>query len=78
MITQDPSTPPSHPLFRGPYYNRRRSLLLGKPKPKISKLAGTDTWACRLLPHMTGWVPVFGFGRTPTDAYNEWKRNIGR
>jgi hypothetical protein len=47
--------------------------LPAKLKPKISKLPRTQTWACRLLPGQPGWVPVFGFGASPQEAYNDWK-----
>lgn len=47
-------------------------------KPKISKLPGTRTWACRLLPQQEGWVPVFGFGTTPAFAYKDWKHKVSQ
>jgi hypothetical protein len=61
----------SSDLFRGPYYNRRRSSL-AKPKPLISKLYGVSTWVCRVRGSRDQ-----GFGITPTAAYNAWKREIG-
>lgn len=48
-------------------------------KPLISKLAGTPTWVCRYRSSMTGGKfvsRVYGFGQTPTEAYNGWKRDM--
>jgi hypothetical protein len=63
-------------LFRGTFYNRRRSSLPARMKPLISKLPGTETWFCRYR-----WVPgmtdrVGGFGLTPTAAYKDWKHRM--
>lgn len=74
MTTQNSSTPPSHPLFQGPYYNRRRSLPVKPRKPLISKLAGTHVWVCRWRNPDDG--DLRGFGLTPTAAYNDWKRDM--
>jgi hypothetical protein len=70
MTTPNSPTPPSLPLFRGPYYNRRR--LLSQAKPKIRKLKGVDVWVCA---HQDDKSPVWALGKTPTIAYNVWKRN---
>jgi len=56
-------------LFRGTFYENRRQSLPARQKPVIRKLAGCDTWVCR-----GGGSPNLGFGLTPTQAYNAWKR----
>lgn len=73
MTTHDSSRLSRLPLFQGTFYNRRLLPPRRQAKPKISKLPGTPTWACRLLPQQPGWCPAFGFGLTPTLAYEDWK-----
>ena len=58
-------------LFRGPYYNRRRSLPVRRTKPVIRKLIGVSTWVCHMRDLSIVQRP--GFGLTPTEAYNDWK-----
>jgi hypothetical protein len=57
-------------VFRHPQ-NRRRSLP-ARQKPVVRKLVGCDTWVCHMR-HTGAQQP--GFGLTPTQAYNDWKRN---
>ena len=63
--------PKSSNMFRGPYYNRRRTLTDLLTKPLISKLPGTSTWVCVAR----GGI-VKGFGLTPAAAYNDWKQDM--
>ena len=66
MNTRSSPTHKLLPLFRGPYYKRRR--LKDLSRPVISKLPGVDTWVCQYR-----WGHIKGFGLTPTQAYNAWK-----
>jgi hypothetical protein len=52
-------------------YSRRRPLPKTQ-KPLIRKLVGVQTWVCHLRFHRT--CIVFGFGLSPVEAYNDWKR----
>ena len=52
-------------VFRHPL-NRRQSLQV---KPRIRKLIGAEFWVCMHRPS-----GPHGFGVTPGDAYENWKR----
>ena len=71
--TNTPHSPtPAYPeLFRGPFYNHRRPSL-ARPKPVVRKLIGVSTWICHMRDLKIPQQP--GFGLTPTEAYNDWKR----
>lgn len=77
MNTPDSPTPPPHPLFQGPFYNRRRLLQVKTRKPLISRLVGTSTWVCRMRDDYGTTHGNHGFGSTPTAAYRDWKSKVG-
>ena len=51
--------------------SRRRPLPKAQ-KPLIRKLIGVETWVCHLRTHE---MRLPGFGLSPAEAYEDWKRN---